>query len=251
MSFISTTPIVTDRMIEKYPDQVKQILDSITPLYDAITGFTNVVKDFTLNWITKILLPLLSFLWEIVNRVLYNIVNYYIKPISDAIMGAVNSVIKSMTDLFIKPIYDLYNTIMVRLRNKLKGLLYIMITTPLMIRATRRFAEEPSIRGLLKTLTIPLMSMVATEILYDVTFGFMPAPKFASPPSARVEIPAPSMYNYDISDVMQVSDSIDFEIIPPTTVEDSFAPGDDVTIEIVSSITTSDSFSPSDNVTVT
>jgi hypothetical protein len=251
MSLTFSLPSTTLKYLEDHPEAFKDFLDKYGIYIDTVTGFVNAVKGAVSEFVEKYLKPAFNMLAEAFKQFIGWLYNNAIKPIMDFLSGAVNSAMKYFTDIFLVPIYNFYNTIVNRLKNKLEGVLFIMINTPITIRYAKRLADKPSLGGVLGIIPVTIMNYLISKMLYAMMFPQMPSPSYATPPSSRIEFPAPYQINYESVDVFAPSDNVSDWITPPSEVVDSFSGDDYVDTTLVMPTETSDTFQPSDSVETT
>jgi len=154
--------------------------------------------------------------------------------------------------VFVNPIVGLFNWIMNRIREKLKGIIFIVITIPSMIREIRALMKSPSIKGVVKLIAKPFLGYVVSELAYAVLSPFL-FPVQATPPvipsaTPFVTAPAPPP---SLTDYVRVNDYLTIELTDVTSLSDRILLDEVITLETYETYSMSDRLSVTDWLTLT
>jgi hypothetical protein len=158
-----------------------------------------------------------------------------------------NALVTFFQVVFVNPIVGIFNFIMNKIREKLKGIIFIVITIPSMIREIRVLMKSPSIKGILKFIAKPIVGYVVSEITYAVISPFLfptyvtppqipyvtPFPQAPAPPPALVDYIRINDYismeltdTYKLSDYVRIEDAIKLELVTTTSISDGISISD-------------------------
>jgi len=101
-----------------------------------------------------------------------------IKGFADWFIGSVmwlanqiwSSIVQFFQSVFVNPVVNFVNFIINRIREKLKGIIFIVITFPLLIKEVRGFVEDPSPSKLFKIILKPIAGWIASEVLAAIIY---------------------------------------------------------------------------------
>jgi len=81
-----------------------------------------------------------------------------------------SSIMQFFQSVFVNPVINFVNFIINRIREKLKGVIFIVITFPLLIKEVRGFVESPSADRLFKIILKPIVGWIASEVLSAIIY---------------------------------------------------------------------------------
>jgi len=172
-----------------------------------------------------------------------------VKPIWNAVKGffeflysslgyAVNAVFQTVINvlytLVINPIKLFAQEALNRLYNKLEGVIFIAIATPLTIHQARKFIEKPSLRGAFMLALKPMIALIASKVVASLVKPMLKPVTIA--PSIPPEVqPMPPLKEITIShyDSVYVYDHLTTTAPPPLLLADQVAVDDVISIEAV------------------
>jgi len=166
--------------------------------------------------------------------------------IGNAIIGAITWFFQTV---FINPLLGLFNIILNRIREKLKGMIFIIVTVPWTIKEIRQLVEKPTAKGFLKLVFKPLIGYAVSEIGSAVISSFM-FPVTVRPPTIPTlspfppAPPPPPIYLDDIT----ITDELLVAETKTTSLSDSITISDELLIAYSTITQLSDSVSISDTI---
>jgi hypothetical protein len=157
-----------------------------------------------------------------------------------------NAIIRAITwffqTVFINPIVGLFNLILNRIREKLKGIIFIIVTVPWTIREIRQLVEKPTAKGFLKLLFKPLIGYAVSEIGSAIISSFM-FPVTVRPPTIPTLSPfppAPPPPPIYLDDII-ITDKLSIAYFPTTQLSDSIAISDELSVAETKTVSLSNS----------
>jgi hypothetical protein len=138
-----------------------------------------------------------------------------------------------------------------KIREKLKGIIFIVITIPSMIREIRALMKSPSIKGVVKLIAKPFFGYIISELAYAVISPFLLPTQVTPPvipsvtPFPSAPAPLPSMTDY-----VRVNDYLAIELTDVTLLSDRISLNEAITLETYKAYSMSDSISVTDWLTV-
>jgi hypothetical protein len=176
--------------------------------------------------------------------------------ILDGLCAIGNAIWSALTWLFqtvfVDPVVGLFNWIMNKIREKLKGIIFIVITIPSMIREIRSLMKSPSIKGVVKIIAKPFFGYVVSELAYAVISPFL-FPTQITPPTIPSATPFPSAPAPppSLTDYVRVNDYLTIELTDVTSLSDRISLEEVITLETYGTYSMSDSASVTDWLTLT
>jgi len=150
-------------------------------------------------------------------------------------------------NFFVLPIINFVNFVIDRLRQKIRGIIFIVITVPLMIREAKKLIEKPSFGGVLKLAMKPLFGYLASQVLGAVIESFLKPIVIAPPPPPvipQIQPYAPPRAEH--VDTARIEDSIELSLREMPTLTDSVGVEDSLTLELARPLALADSVEPTD-----
>ena len=211
-------------------------------------------------------------LWEGFKKAIESILSfldqYVFKPIVQGIkdffdwawkqiQGIFNTVVQAIMNFvyswIVNPILGFFQMVLNRIVAKLKGVIYITIVTPLMIREAKSFIEAPSMRKLGFLIAKPFIGYLASELIYGFLFPQV-HPVTITPrlPPSTPTLPSLGEVSSLMNELVSVSDVVSTELLGPleTAPSDIVSVSDSVVTELLAPYETSiyDMISVSDSV---
>ena len=154
--------------------------------------------------------------------------------------------------VFVNPIIGLFNWIMNKIREKLKGIIFIVITIPSMIREIRALMKSPSVKGVVKIIAKPFFGYVVSELAYAVISSFL-FPTQVTPPTISTVTPFPTAPAPppSLTDYVRVNDYLTIELTDVTSLSDRISLEEVIALETYGAYSISDSVSVNDWLTIT
>jgi len=173
------------------------------------------------------------------------------KWIWDGLVAIGNAIFSALTwffkTVFVDPITALFNWILNRIREKLKGIIFIVITIPSMIREIRELMHKPSLKGVAKLFIKPLIGFAVSELAYAMISPFLfpvsiqpsTIPTFSPLPPAPTP---PPVY----VDTIRVDEVFKFETYPRVKLYDTITLSEFFRLELYKRLVISDAIPLSD-----
>lgn len=208
-----------------HPDQWGQALwDAFKKAIESILSFLN---QYVFQPIVQALKDFFQWAWTQIQNIFNAVVQ--------AIMNFVYSWI-------VNPILGFFQMILNRIVAKLKGVIYITIVTPLMIREAKSFIEAPSMRKLGFLIAKPFIGYLASELIYGFLFPQV-HPVTITPrlPPTTPTLPPLGEVSSLMNDLVSVSDVVSTELIEhlETAPSDTVSVSDSVVTELLAPYETS------------
>ncbi|MBS7613613.1 hypothetical protein KEJ48_05155 [Candidatus Bathyarchaeota archaeon] len=208
-----------------------------------------------------------------IQNIIANLHQYVITPLMNAIMDFTRWFWDNLVTLFnslfsalinfiytwiVNPIIGLFQTALNRLRDKMRGILYITITMPLLIKEAKSLHEAESLYDMFRKglffIFKPVIGYFTTEILYAVISGYL-QPVYIPPvtPPTPPSLPKIGEININVTDYVSVTDSTSITLTTYPSIFDTVAINDIVTVELIIGervIEVADEVSINDSVTV-
>ena len=193
-----------------HPDQWGQALwDAFKKAIESILSFLN---QYVFQPIVQALKDFFQWAWT------------QIQSIFNAVVQAIMNFVYSW---IVNPILGFFQMILNRIVAKLKGVIYITIVTPLMIREAKSFIEAPSMRKLGFLIAKPFIGYLASELIYGFLFPQV-HPVTITPrlPPTTPTLPPLGEVSSLMNDLVSVSDVVSTELLGPLEI----APSDIVSV---------------------
>jgi len=150
-------------------------------------------------------------------------------------------------NFFVLPIISFVNFVINKLREKIRGIIFIVITVPLMIREVKQLVKSPSLEGVLKLAIKPLFGYIASQVLGAVIELFLKPITITPPPPPaipQIQPYAPPVAEY--VDTARIEDSIELSLREMPMLVDSVGVEDSLTLELAKPLVIADSVEPTD-----
>jgi hypothetical protein len=173
------------------------------------------------------------------------------KWIWDGLVAIGNAIFRALTwffkTVFVDPITALFNFILNKIREKLKGIIFIVITIPSMIREIRELMHKPSLKGVAKLFIKPLIGFAVSELAYAVISPFL-FPVSISPPTIPTFSPLPPAPTPPpvYVDTLRIDEITKFETYPRVKLSDTITLSEFFRIELYKRLVVSDATTLSD-----
>jgi hypothetical protein len=177
------------------------------------------------------------------------------KWIWDGLVAIGNAILNALTwffkTVFVDPITALFNFILNKIREKLKGIIFIVITIPSMIKEIREIMHKPSLKGVAKLFIKPLIGYAISELAYAVISPFLFPVSVQAPtiPTLSPLPPAPTPPPVYV-DTLRIDEIIKFETYPRVKLSDTITISEFFRLELYKRLVISDTIPLSDLVYV-
>jgi hypothetical protein len=154
--------------------------------------------------------------------------------------------------IFVNPIVGLFNAILNKIREKIKGIIFIVTTVPWTIREARALMEKPSLKGFVKLAMKPLLGYAVSEITYALISPYL-KPVTITPPMIPSIAPFPSAPTppFSATDYVRINDYLSTELTDIVGLSDRISVDEEVSIETYETYSMSDSVSIEEWLTLT
>jgi len=177
------------------------------------------------------------------------------KWIWDGLVAIGNAIFSALTwffkTVFVDPITSLFNWILNRIREKLKGIIFIVITVPSMIREIRELMHKPSWKGIAKLFIKPFIGYAVSELAYAMISPFL-FPVSIQPPTIPTLSPLPPAPTPPpvYVDTLRIDEITKFETYPRVKLYDTITLSEFFRLELYKRLVVSDAIPLSDLVYV-
>lgn len=228
-------------MAEK-PNEVPSAYDALTEALKYWVQTMPYTMQFPIAWLANAV-------YSVVSTTGNNIFGFTLLPIFDAIKslleqvwnflaGIVNSIwnaiVAFITNVIVNPLKALIQSALNRLYNKLEGVIFIVVTVPLMVAEAKNIMEKPSLKGILFFALKPILGMVTSKVIGSILKPMLrPVTIAPSTPSTTTLIPPPPEITIPAYDSVTVEDMLTFDIYTMPSYTEIIGIEDYATLETI------------------